>query len=85
VSLPTSVVSSAENTIGTVLSTRPSPTCFAVDVARDIAALAEVIAVGGELHPHLMIAGRNLPRAVDLEAPVRLGAGVEQALGADSL
>ena len=59
-----SVVSSAEKTIGWVASTRPVPTGVAVVVQGDVAALGQPAAVVGELHAHLVGAGRD--RAVGL-------------------
>ena len=61
------MVSSAENSIGTVASTRPAPTSLAVDEERDVAALAEAATVVGELHPHLVLPAGIVPVAIDLE------------------
>ena len=68
-SVPTSAVSSAEKTIGTVASTRPLADLGAVDVERRRAALAEPAAVVGELDPDLVLAGRDRLGTVDLELP----------------
>ena len=54
-----SVVSSAEKIIGWVAPTRPVPTAVAVVVQGDVAALGQAAAVVGELHPHLVRAGRD--------------------------
>ena len=57
VSLPTSVVSSAEKSIGTVASSATLTDLGAVDEERGGAALAQPAAVVGELHPDLVLAG----------------------------
>jgi hypothetical protein len=68
VSLPRSVVSSPENSIGSVASMRPWPTFRAVEVQRRGAALGEPAAVVGELHAQLVLGGRDRTVAGDLEA-----------------
>ena len=64
---PTSVVSSAEKTIGTVASTRPSPTFSPSRKRTDVAALSEPTAVVRELDADLVLAGGDRRFAVDLE------------------
>ena len=46
----------------------PLADLFAVDVEGDGAALGHAASVVGELHPHLVLAGRDLLVAFDLEA-----------------
>ncbi len=67
VSLPTSAVSSAEKTMGTVASTRPSPTFCPIEVERGGPTLAQAAAVIVELDPDLMLSGRDRVGAVHLE------------------
>ena len=54
-------------TEGLGISTRPSPVFSAIREERHVAALAQATAVVGELHPDLVLAGRDRLRALDEE------------------